>query len=242
MSTIQYAALIRAYGGADAVEIAEVDRPEAAQGQVLVKVRAAGMNGLDWKVREGYVRDAFPLQLPAILGIELAGFVEAVGTNVSRFRVGDRVMGALGGLGAYAEFVAVDESNLCRTPDTLDDVHAAALPVATVAAWQSLHYAGPIRQGHRILIHGAAGGLGGYAVQFAKQLGAEVFGTASTAHLDYVRALARTMPLTINGNGLRTSPKTWIWCSTTSVAKCSIALGRFWRPTVLSSVPHRPTS
>jgi NADPH:quinone reductase-like Zn-dependent oxidoreductase len=156
---------------------------------VLVRVRAAGVNGIDWKVREGYVRDAFPLQLPAVLGIELAGIVETVGPGASRFKVGDRVMGPLGGLGAYADFVTVNEATLALTPEGLDDVHAAAIPVAAVAAWQSLHHAGPIRSGQRILIHGAAGGLGGYAVQYAKRAGAEVFATASTAHIEYVRSL-----------------------------------------------------
>jgi NADPH:quinone reductase-like Zn-dependent oxidoreductase len=185
----QRAVLIRAYGGAAAAEVAETARPTAGQGQVLVRVRAAGVNGIDWKIREGFVRDAFPLQLPAVLGIELAGVVEALGSGASRFRVGDRVMGPLGGLGAYAEFVAVDEAKLVRTPQGLDDVHAAAVPVAAVAAWQSLHHAGPIAAGQRILIHGAAGGLGGYAVQYAKQAGAEVFATASTAHVEYVRSL-----------------------------------------------------
>jgi len=187
MTTTQRAVLIRAYGGA--AEVAEITRPLAGQGQVLVRVRAAGVNGIDWKVRDGLVRQAFPLQLPAVLGIELAGVVEAVGPGASRFRVGDRVMGPLGGLGAYADFVAVDEANLVRTPHGLDDVHAAAIPVAAVAAWQSLHHAGPIAAGQRILIHGAAGGLGGYAVQYAKRAGAEVFATASAAHLDHVRSL-----------------------------------------------------
>jgi NADPH:quinone reductase-like Zn-dependent oxidoreductase len=185
----QRAVLIRAYGGAAAAEIAEIAQPAAAEGQVLVRVRAAGVNGIDWKVREGFVREAFPLQLPAVLGIELAGTVEALGPGASRFRVGDRVMGPLGGLGAYADVVAVDEANLVRTPQGLDDVHAAGVPVAAVAAWQSLHHAGPITAGQRILIHGAAGGLGGYAVQYAKRAGAEVFATASTAHLAYVRSL-----------------------------------------------------
>ena len=185
----QRAVLIRTYGGAAAAEVAETARPTAGQGQVLVRVRAAGVNGIDWKVREGYVRDAFPLQLPAVLGIELAGVVEAVGPGASRFRVGDRVMGPLGRLGAYADVVAVDEGNLARTPDGLDDVQAAAIPVATVAAWQSLHLAGPLLPGQRILIHGAAGGLGGHAVQYAKRAGAEVFATAATAHVEYVRGL-----------------------------------------------------
>jgi NADPH:quinone reductase-like Zn-dependent oxidoreductase len=189
MSTTQRAVLIRAYGGVTAAEVARIEKPAAGQGQVLVRVRAAGVNGIDWKVREGYVRDAFPLQLPAVLGIELAGVVEAVGPGASRFHVGDRVMGLLGGLGAYADFVTVNEANLSLTPAGLDDVHAAAIPVAAVAAWQSLHHAGPIRSGQRVLIHGAAGGLGGYAVQYAKRAGAEVFATAATAHIEYVRSL-----------------------------------------------------
>jgi len=189
MTTTQRAVLIRAYGGAAAAQVAEIAKPAAGPGQVLVRVRAAGVNGIDWKVREGFVREAFPLQLPAVLGIELAGVVEAVGLGASRFRVGDRVMGPLGGLGAYADFVTVDEANLVRTPQGLDDVHAAGVPVAAVAAWQSLHHAGPIAAGQRILIHGAAGGLGGYAVQYAKRAGAEVFATVSTAHVDYVRSL-----------------------------------------------------
>ena len=188
-TTTQRAVLIRAYGGAAAAEVAEIAKPAAGPGQVLVRVRAAGVNGIDWKVREGFVREAFPLQLPAVLGIELAGTVEALGPGASRFRVGDRVMGPLGGLGAYADFVSVDEANLVRTPQGLDDVHAAGVPVAAVAAWQSLYHAGPITAGQRILIHGAAGGLGGYAVQYAKRAGAEVFATASTAHLEYVRSL-----------------------------------------------------
>jgi NADPH:quinone reductase-like Zn-dependent oxidoreductase len=189
MSTTQRAVLIRAYGGVTTAEVGQIQKPAAGPGQVLVRVRAAGVNGIDWKVREGYVRDAFPLQLPAVLGIELAGVVADVGPGASRFRIGDRVMGPLGGLGAYADFVTVDDANLSLTPAGLDDVHAAAIPVAAVAAWQSLHHAGPVRSGQRVLIHGAAGALGGYAVQYAKQAGAEVFATAASAHTEYVRSL-----------------------------------------------------
>ncbi|MFL1479800.1 NADP-dependent oxidoreductase [Pseudomonas grimontii] len=189
MSTMQRAVLIRAYGGADAAEVAEIEKPEPGQGQVLVRVRAAGVNGIDWKVREGHVRNAFPLPLPIVLGAEMAGVVEAVGPGASRFRVGDRVMGAVGGLGAYAEFVTVSEASLSLTPEDLDDIHAAAVPVAAVAAWKSLHHAGPIHPGQRILVHGAAGGLGAYAVQYAKRAAAEVFATAGTADLDYVHSL-----------------------------------------------------
>jgi len=189
MNTLQRAVLIRAYGGADAAQVAEIEKPEPAQGQVLVRVRAAGVNGIDWKVREGLVRSAFSLPLPIALGAEMAGVVEAVGARVTHFRVGDRVMGAMGELGAYAEFVTVSEASLSPTPETLDDVQAAAIPVAAVAAWKSLHHAGPIHPGQKILIHGAAGALGAYAVQYAKRAAAEVFATAGTADLEYVRRL-----------------------------------------------------
>ncbi|WP_413729661.1 NADP-dependent oxidoreductase [Sodalis sp. RH22] len=183
------ALVLNEYGGTAAVGISSVVAPTAGAGQVLVRVQAAGVNGLDWKVREGYVRDAFPLQLPTVLGIELAGVVEAAGPGVTRLRKGDRVMGPLGGLGAYADLVAVSEANLSPVPDSLSFVEAAALPVASVAAWQSLNFAGPIGSGQRILIQGAAGGLGGFAVQYAHQAGAVVYATALGSHADYVRGL-----------------------------------------------------
>lgn len=188
MNTIR-TLLLTEYGGADAVRISSVPAPVAGPGQVLVRVEAAGVNGLDWKVRQGHVRDAYPLQLPAVLGIELAGVVEAVGPGVTGLGRGDRVMGPLGGLGAYAERVAVDAANLSRVPDALSFVQAAALPIASVAAWQSLNLAGPVRPGQRILIQGAAGGLGGFAVQYARRAGAVVYATALGDHADYLRGL-----------------------------------------------------
>ncbi len=183
------ALVLTEYGGPEALKVSSVETPVAGTGQVLVRVHAAGINGLDWKLRQGYVRDAFPLQLPTVLGIELAGVVEAVGAGVTRLHKGDRVMGQLGGLGTYAELVAVNEANLSPVHDALNFVQAAALPLASVAAWQSLHFAGPIRSGQRILIQGAAGALGGFAVQYAHQAGAVVYATALGHHADYVRGL-----------------------------------------------------
>lgn len=188
MTTVQ-ALTLQAYGGPETTQASAVAAPTAGPGQVLVSVRAAGVNGLDWKLREGFVRDVFPLTLPAVLGLELAGVVEAVGPEATRFKPGDRVMGPLGGLGAYAGLVAVDEANLAATPDALSDVTAAALPVAALAAWQSLHMAGPVWAGQRVLVHGAAGGVGAFAVQFAKRAGAFVTATAAGRDVDAVRAL-----------------------------------------------------
>jgi N-ethylmaleimide reductase len=180
---------LHAYGGPEVLRLDDVPVPTPGAGEVLVRVKAAGVNGLDWKIRDGLVRDVFQLPLPAVLGIELAGEVVAVGPGVARFEVGDRVMGPMGGLGAYADFVAVDEAKLCRTPAELTDVEAAALPVATLTAWQVLRAAGELRPGQQILIHGAAGGVGGFAVQFAKAAGATVFATASGASRAHVLAL-----------------------------------------------------
>jgi NADPH:quinone reductase-like Zn-dependent oxidoreductase len=188
MSLIR-ALVLSQYGGADAAKIDKTLAPTAQAGQVVVRVRAAGVNGIDWKVREGWVKDAFPLDLPVVLGIELAGIVEEVGPGVTALRKGDRVFGALGRVGSYADLVAADAANLARVPDGLDFVQAAALPIAAVAAWQSLNFAGPVTQGQRILIHGAAGGLGGFAVQFAHQAGAEVFATALSSDVAYVKDL-----------------------------------------------------
>jgi NADPH:quinone reductase-like Zn-dependent oxidoreductase len=180
---------IHAYGGSEVLKLDVIPVPIPAAGQVLVQVKAAGVNGLDWKIRAGFVRDAFPLALPAVLGIELAGVVAQTGPGVSRLKVGDRVMGPLSGVGAYADFVAVDEAKLSRTPDSLTDVAAAALPVATLTAWQAIRADGDIKPGQRVLIHGAAGGIGGFAVQFAKAAGATVFATASGASREHVLSL-----------------------------------------------------
>lgn len=187
--TTNKALRLHVYGGPDGVQVDEIAIPSPSAGQVLVRVKAAGVNGLDWKIRQGFVRDAFPLPLPATLGIELAGEVVEASLGVTRLRVGDRVMGALVGLGAYADFAVVDEEKLNLTPAALTDVVAAALPVAALAGWQVLRAAGELKPGQKVLIHGAAGGVGSFAVQFAKAAGARVFATASASKRDYLLAL-----------------------------------------------------
>ncbi len=178
------------YGGADAIKVATVEAPKGpAAGQVLVRVHAAGVNGLDWKIREGYVRDVFPLELPATLGLEIAGVVVAVGGGVDRFQVGDRVMGWLGAIGAYADQVVASADNLGHIPEGMDFVQAAGLPTVVQAAWQSLQAFGPVSEGTRVLIHGAAGAVGAFAVQFARQSGATVYASARGEYGDYLREL-----------------------------------------------------
>ncbi|MEH2534145.1 NADPH:quinone reductase-like Zn-dependent oxidoreductase [Bradyrhizobium sp. AZCC 1588] len=180
---------LQAYGGTESLKVDWVSAPEPGPDQVLVQVKAAGVNGIDWKIREGYVRDKFKLSLPATLGIEMAGVVLRTGSNVEGVRVGDRVMAALGGLGAYADHLLINAEKLVKTPAVLSDIDAAAVPVAAMTAWQVLQVADFDLRGRRVLIHGAAGGVGSFAVQFAKTAGATVYATASTKSVAHVQAL-----------------------------------------------------
>lgn len=180
---------LHAYGGTDSLKVDTVHAPEPEPDQVLVQVKAAGINGMDWKVREGYLRERFNLVLPATLGIEMSGVVLRVGSNVKDVSVGERVMAALGGLGAYADHLVINAEKLIKTPANLSDIDAAAVPVAAMTAWQVLQVAEFDLRGKRVLIHGAAGGVGSFAVQFAKAAGATVYATASTMSVAHVQAL-----------------------------------------------------
>ncbi|WP_332856349.1 oxidoreductase [Duganella sp. S19_KUP01_CR8] len=180
---------IHGYGGVEVMQWDEVPMPQPGPGEVLVRVAAAGVNGLDWKIRDGLVKDVFQLPLPATLGLELAGEVAAVGSEVEGYAVGDRVFGPLSGLGAYAAYVTVAASKLAPIPAAIEDATAAAIPVASMTAWQSLFEVGQLQRGETVLIHGAAGGVGSYAVQFAKQAGARVLVTAQGRNADLLRRL-----------------------------------------------------
>lgn len=186
---MQKAYRLHSYGGPETISLDDVPVPTPGPSQVLVAVDTVGMNPFDWKIREGYVRDVLPLPLPAILGVDFAGTVVARGEGASRFSIGDRVMTMSTSLGAFAESIAVDEAILARVPATLGDIDAATLPIPALTAWQSLHTAGEPHAGMRILIHGASGIVGAFAVQFAKAAGAEVIGTASGKNRDYVLGL-----------------------------------------------------
>jgi len=172
---------------ADTTWIDDIPDPVLRPVQVLVDVAAAAINPLDWKIRDGLMRDSMPLELPAVLGLELSGRVVDAGDH-EIFRTGDRVMGPVGGVGAYALRVAVDAAHLCLTPPSLEDTNAAAVPVAIQTAYQLVKSLGDIKN-RRILIHGASGSVGSFAVQMAAAAGAVIYATASTNCLDHVRNL-----------------------------------------------------
>ena len=183
------------YGPPDVLELRDVDEPEIGDEEVLVHVRAAGVNPGDWAIMSGlpYIaRPVYGLRKPknAVRGTDVAGSVEAVGTGVTRLQPGEEVFGWCGGLGgAFAEYASVSEGALAPKPANLDFEQAAAVPMAGIVALQALRDHGDVRAGHKVLINGASGGVGTFAVQIAKALGAEVTGVCSTRNVEMVRSI-----------------------------------------------------
>jgi len=180
------------YGSPDVLELREVEKPNPKANEVLVKIHAAAVNAGDWHLLRAdpfLIRLMYGLLAPKhpILGSDMAGTVEAVGSGVTQFQVGDEVFGS--GLGAFAEYAAVPERRLALKPTGLSFEEAAAIPVAAVTALQALRDKGQIQPGMKVLINGASGGVGTYAVQIAKALGAEVTGVCSTGKMEMVRSL-----------------------------------------------------
>lgn len=178
---------ISEYGTNDVVEMIDTEVPKPNAGEVLVKVHAAGVNPIDWKIRAG-AGARLGLTLPIMLGGEIVGRVEKVGPDVSTFRIGDVIYGMVK-TGAFAEYVIAKETDIVLKPKNLDDIHAAGLPLAGLTAWQGLFDLAKLGEGQRILITGASGAVGSLAVQFAKSKGAYVIGTASLKNEDFVKNL-----------------------------------------------------
>jgi NADPH:quinone reductase-like Zn-dependent oxidoreductase len=180
------------FGAPDLLELREVDQPQVGESEALVRVRAASTNPADWYAMAGIPLVARPqmgLRKPKTsrVGLDLAGVVAAVGGYVTRFKPGDEVFGA--GTGTLAEYVTVPEAGLVGKPANLSFEQAAAVPVAALTALQGLRDKGRIQPGHQVLINGASGGVGTFAVQLAKSFGAEVTGVCSTRNLDMARSL-----------------------------------------------------
>src|SRR5215469_6447328 len=176
-------------GGPEVLREVEMDKPRPGLSQVLVRVHAAGLNPTDWKHRAD---KRFLPDPPLVLGWDVSGVVEAVGYGVTLFKPGDEVFGMLPyphGVGSHAEYVTGPARAFARKPANLDHVQAGALPLVALTAWQALNDTAHLRAGQRVLIHGAAGGVGHLAVQIAKARGAYVIGTASARNHDLLRGL-----------------------------------------------------
>src|SRR5437763_2395135 len=188
---------IHNYGGPKVLQYEDAPRPKPQTDEVLIRVHAAGVNPIDWKVREGYMKDFWPHKFPLILGWDLSGVVEEVGPRVSRFKKGDEVYSLPDPTrnGAYADYIVVRESELALKPNALHHIRAAAVPLAALTAWQLLFDTAQLQQGQRVLIHAGSGGVGHFAVQLAKWKGAYVFATASNKNQDLLRELGVNEPI-----------------------------------------------
>jgi NADPH:quinone reductase-like Zn-dependent oxidoreductase len=177
------------YGDSDVLRYEDVEEPVAGPGEVRIRVAATAFNPVDAGIRGGYLREAFPVALPHVPGIDVAGTVDAVGANVTSRRVGDRVIGFLpmDADGAAAEYVVASAEILAEAPASIPLADAAALPEVGLTAWQSLFEHADLRPGQRLLVNGAGGAVGGYAVQLAKRAGAHVIATASPRSTERVR-------------------------------------------------------
>lgn len=178
---------IHSYGNADLLKFEEAPQPDIKPDEVLVRVRDAGVNPVDWKTREGQFKDIWSSPFPLTMGQDFSGEVLRVGSAVKRFLPGERVVGFA--QGSYAEISVATENRIVKIPDSISDDVAASLPTAGITAYQAVVKLARASQGKTLLIHGAAGGVGSFATQIAVQQGAKVLGTASEKDLPYLRQL-----------------------------------------------------
>lgn len=195
MATTKHAAVpslinavrIAQYGGSEQLKYEQIPLPQIGPDHVLAKVRYAGVNPIDWKIREGYFKQLFPASFPMTVGHDFAGEIVNVGGDSGRFRTGEQVFGF--GEGTYAELTAAAITDIAAIPGKIDFAVAAALPTAGLTALQAIRDGVQPKPGTRILIHGAAGAVGSFATQIAKAWGAQVIGTGSGEDVAYLRAL-----------------------------------------------------
>jgi NADPH:quinone reductase-like Zn-dependent oxidoreductase len=179
------------YGGPEVLQYEDAPRPKPGRGEVLIRVHAATVNPVDRSVREGRMKDFWPHKFPLILGWDLSGVVEELGSGAARFEIGDEVYSVPDPSrnGAYADYIVVRESEVALKPKSLHHIRAATVSLGALTSWQALFDTGQLQPGHRVLIHGGSGGVGHFAVQLAKWKGAYVFATASTKNQDLLREL-----------------------------------------------------
>ncbi|MEU2006663.1 NADP-dependent oxidoreductase [Rhodococcus sp. NPDC019627] len=179
------------YGRNDGVRFGDTPDPEVAPGDVLVQIHAASVNPLDLKIRGGKLKPVLPYRLPIVLGNDLAGVVVKVGQDVRKFQAGDEVYARpdQGRIGAFAELIAMSEDDVASKPRELSMEEAASLPLVGLTAWQALIERANLQAGQKVLIHAGSGGVGTFAIQLAKHLGATVATTTSTANVDWVQRL-----------------------------------------------------
>jgi NADPH:quinone reductase-like Zn-dependent oxidoreductase len=182
---------IHAFGGPDQLKIEDIPVPVPAADEVLIKIYATSVNPIDWKIREGERKEKIPSKLPLTLGWDVSGVIESVGQQVTSFKAGDEVYGRPDPTknGAYAEYMVVKADQISFKPQTIDYKQAAAVPLAGLTAWQGIFDHGHLEKGQKVLIHAGSGGVGTFAIQFARWKGAEVITTSSAENIAFLRLL-----------------------------------------------------
>ena len=208
-----FAMIIEETGGPDVLKYAEIPTPRPLAGEVLVQVAYAGVNTADWKNRQGLLAQYRPYRFPYIIGFDAAGIVAEVGEGVTEFAVGDRVFTPTnhgqGGQGSYAEYAVASVDRVALIPNGMRFEQAAALPVAALTAWQALFDRGGLQAGQLAMIHGGSGGLGSFAVQFARWKGARVAATCSTPNVEYLRSLGVDRVIDYKTENVMTAVAEW---------------------------------
>lgn len=193
------AMIIENFGGPEQLRLEEIEKPIPGNGEILIRIFYTAVNPVDWKIREGLLKDRLPHHFPMILGWDAAGKIEEVGNEVTHFQVGDEVYAYCRKpdiqWGTYAEYIALNAKNVALKPKNITFAQAAALPLVALTAWQALFDVGGLKKGEKILIHAGAGGVGSLAIQFAKNVGAKVYTTASQINHEYVKQLGADVPI-----------------------------------------------
>lgn len=182
---------IRKYGGLEVLEELHLPTPDLSDDEILIEVKAAAINPVDWKIREGYLQKAIPYQLPLILGWDVAGIVKEVGASVDAFKAGDKVYSRpdINLNGSYADEIVVKKHLVSHMPKNIGFAEAASIPLVGITAWQALIDYANLKEGQKVLIHAGSGGIGTIAIQLAKSIGAFVATTTSTNNIEFVKGL-----------------------------------------------------
>ncbi|WP_174614422.1 NADP-dependent oxidoreductase [Virgibacillus ihumii] len=185
------AVIIEGYGGKEQLQYTDRNMPVLKDNDVLIEIEATSVNPVDWKIREGYLKEKIPYDFPVTLGLDAAGTIKETGKKVQKFQVGDKVFTRpdITRNGTYAEYVAVDEGLVVKKPDNLSMEEAASIPLVGLTAWQCLVDFAGIKEGDKVLVHAGSGGVGSFAIQLAKSFGAWVATTCSTDNVEFVQSL-----------------------------------------------------
>ncbi len=224
------AVVLTGYGGVERLRLREVPRPEPGAGQILVRVRAAGVNPIDWKIRRGRLRLLLPGRLPIILGFDIAGEVAAVGPEVADLEPGDTVFAMLDDPhgGGYAEYAVAGRTAVARLPEGLSFEEAAAMPVAALTALQALRDVAELQSGERLAVYGAAGGVGHFAVQLGVAMGARVVAAGGPGQQDYLRRLGAERAVDVTREDIAALPEAGTGTPVSSFTASEITFDAFF--------------